>query len=290
MEFIKKLVEKKGPEESDYHALHLEIERIGSMLDQPSPAILYGDLLDIISPVLSVETMQGFAFHKPHGYSGDYEIIDKIYRNWKSTQEELRRWDEFFHAQEAPIAVRNRKRFFLETLESCKDDGDELRVLNVGSGPGRDMLEFFQKHPDTDITFDCVDYDKESIAYASELCSAHLDRIRFFHKNVFRFTPDRKYDIIWSAGLFDYLDDRKFVYLLVKLRAHLATGGRLIIGNFSNRNPTRKYMELFGKWFLYHRSEQELAALAKAAGVAEEQVTVYCEPLGVNLFLHLGHS
>ncbi len=91
------------------------------------------------------------------------------------------------------------------------------------------------------------------------------------------------------AGLFDYLDDRKFVYLLGKLRAHLVTGGRLIIGNFSNRNPTRKYMELFGKWFLYHRSEQELVALATASGVAEEQVTVYSEPLGVNLFLHLGH-
>ena len=25
--------------------------------------------------------MQGFSFHKPHGYPGDYEIIDKIYQN-----------------------------------------------------------------------------------------------------------------------------------------------------------------------------------------------------------------
>lgn len=290
MDYIKQLVEKKGPEKSDYHALHVEIERIGTLLDHPSASMQYSDFLDVIFPVLSIETMQGFAFHKPHGYSGDYEIIDRIYRKWKSGKEEFRKWDEFFHAQEAPIAVRNRKKFFLDTLVSSNQFREGMHVLNVGSGPGRDMQEFFQENSDSRTCFDCIDYDRDSIAYARELCAPYLDRIRFFQKNVFRFAPDREYDIIWSAGLFDYLDDRKFVFLLGKLRAYLKPEGTLVIGNFSRRNPTRKYMELFGKWFLYHRSEEELVELARAAGVSDRHIHIFSEPLGVNLFLHVSHS
>ncbi|NTV06552.1 MAG: class I SAM-dependent methyltransferase [Chlorobiaceae bacterium] len=287
MDFIKKIVEKKGPEISDYQALHVEIERIGRLLEQPLSDITYNDLLDIIMPVLSVETMQGFAFHKPHGYSGDYEIIDKIYRIWKSENELFSRWDDFFHAQEATIAVRNRKKFFLKLLASSLESNASLHVLNVGSGPGRDMLEFFQDNPDTQVFFDCVDYDKAAVAYASELCSPHLNKINFFEKNVFRFMPERKYDIVWSAGVFDYLDDKQFVFLLKKLRSFLEPEGSVVIGNFSTINPTKKYMELFGKWFLCHRSKQELIDLAIESGVEKKHISVVSEPLGVNLFLRI---
>lgn len=287
MNFLKKIVEKNGPEISDYQALHAEIEQIGLLLEQPLSHIKYTDLLDIILPVLSIETMQGFAFHKPHGYSGDYEIIDRIYNTWKSKNELFSRWDDFFHAQKATIAVRNRKKFFLKLLALSLESKAELHVLNVGSGPGRDMLEFFLDYPYAPVFFDCVDYDKDAAAYAAELCSSYLNKINFFEKNVFRFTPDRQYDIIWSAGVFDYLDDKQFVFLLKKLRSFLEPDGSVIIGNFSNKNPTRKYMELFGKWFLYHRSEKELINLAIESGVEKTHISVVSEPLGVNLFLRI---
>lgn len=287
MEFIKKIVEKKGPEQSEYRALHAEIERIGVLLEDVTSEIQYHDLLDIIFPALSTESMQGFAFHKPHGYSGDYEIIDRIYSTWKSEKEDFRKWDEFFHAQEATIAVRNRKEFFLNLLASSLQINGELHVLNIGSGPGRDMFEFFQLYPDANVYFDCVDYDKESIEYASKLCSSYLDKIRFFHQNVFKITLDQRYNIVWSAGVFDYLDNKQFVFLLKRLHTFLEPNGSLVIGNFSNENPTRKYMELFGKWFLHHRSMQELIDLAIDAGIDRKNINVLSEPLGVNLFLRI---
>lgn len=285
MDFIKKMVEKQGPEESDYQALHAEIQRLGALLEQSSSGIEYNDLLDIISPVLSTETMQGFAFHKPHGYSGDYEIIDRIYRKWKSRKPDYIRWDDFFHEQEATKAVRNRKQFFLDILKKMSSDGKKLHVLNVGSGPGRDMYEFFEQHPDADVTFDCIDYDPDAVDYARKLCSAYLDRIEFHQKNVFRLGLERKYDLIWSAGVFDYLDDRQFIFLLRKLQECTSPEGLLVVGNFSRKNPTRNYMELFGKWFLFHRSEDELFSLATQAGVDENHISITSEPLGVNLFL-----
>jgi len=287
LEFIKKIVDQNGPDQSDYHALRIAIELIGARLEQASSEIQYHDFLDIILPALSEESMQGFAFHKPHGYSGDYEIIDRIYIKSKSENENFRKWDEFFHTQEATIAVRNRKEFFLNLLASSEIINKKLHVLNVGSGPGRDMLEFFQNNPYTNIIFDCVDYDQMAIEYASKLCISYLDRIRFFNKNVFKFKPDQHYSIIWSAGVFDYLDNKKFVFLLNRLHAYIEPNGLLVIGNFSNNNPTRKYMELFGKWFLHHRSKQELIVLALEAGIEQKNITVVSEPLGVNLFLRI---
>ena len=291
VDLIKKIIAQDGPEKSDYSALHAEIERLGTFLQQPSiNGKKYNELLDVLSPVLTTETMQGFAFQKPHGYPGDYEIMDRIYLEWKSENENLVKWDEFFHFQKAPMAVRNRKQCFLEMLASFSKKRKEVRVLNVGSGPGRDMLEFFQDNPDANVYFDCVDFDKDAIKYASRLCSSYLDRISFVNKNAFRFSPVRSYDVIWSAGLFDYLNDKQFVFLLRKLHLCLNPDGELFIGNFSIENPSRKYMELFGKWYLVHRSRQQLFGLATDAGIDSWNVQVFSEPLGVNLFLHVKNT
>jgi extracellular factor (EF) 3-hydroxypalmitic acid methyl ester biosynthesis protein len=290
VDYIRKIVEKKGPEKSDYQALQAKIEHIGILLENSLSNNIYREFIEVIKPVLTIETMQGFAFHKPHGYSGDYEIIDKIYSSSISEDPNFKKWDEFFHAQEAARAVRNRKEFFLNLLVDSLKYKKEISVLNVGSGPGRDVYEFFQRYPESQVYFDCVDYDKDANIYASNLCTLYLKNINYFQKNIFRLSLNKKYDIIWSAGVFDYLDDKQFVSLLNKLRLNLVHGGSLIIGNFSTANPTKKYMELFGKWFLYHRSEQELIELAIQSGVEERYISVVSEPLGVNLFLRINNG
>ena len=107
------------------------------------------------------------------------------------------------------------------------------------------------------------------------------------NKNVIRHTPDKKYDLIWSAGLFDYFKGKHFVYLLKKYYEFLKDDGELIIGNFNSENPSRRIMEILGDWFLYHRSEDELKKFAIQAGIPESKIEVFREPLGINLFLRV---
>jgi len=286
MDFIKKIVGKNGPDTSDHHELKSEIERIGKHLGK-NGSHEHKRLLDIISPALHAKTMQGHAYHKPYGYAGDFEIIDKIYTSFKSDDEKYRRWDEFFHAQEAPCAVRNRKTFFLNTLNRITQEKQSIRVLNVGSGPGRDVFEFFEKKSPSVVHFDCIDNDHNAIEYASKLCQPYLDQLSFINANIFKFRATRKYDLIWSAGLFDYLNDKLFIFLLKKLYSDLKPGGVLYIGNFSDKNPTRRYMEIFGDWHLFHRNEHQLRGLALQAGIGPANINISSEPLGVNLFLEL---
>ena len=154
----------------------------------------------------------------------------------------------------------------------------------MGSGPCRDIYEFIIENPSTKIDFECLDIDKDSIAYAMRLLNGF--NVTFYCHNAFRFKANKEYDLVWSAGLFDYLNDKQFIFLLRLLFNIVRPSGELVVGNFSNANPSRDYME-FAEWFLYHRSESDLQKLAEKAGCNPKSITIEKEPEGVNLFLRV---
>ena len=243
----------------------------------------------VIPDALTTDTCQGYARTKPRGYDGDFEIIERIYACWRSPNPALAKWDDFFHAQAAPQAVRNRKRYFLDWLASWEPRANEagLRLLNVGSGPARDVFEHFTARPESRVQIECVDSDTDAIGHAMALCAPFSGKILFHHASVIRFRPPGQFQLIWSAGLFDYLKDDLFVRVLGRLWSALLPGGELVVGNFSPVNPSRAYMELLGGWVLIHRSTAELTALALRCSIPAECIGVAAEPEGVNLFLHL---
>nr|VFJ65755.1 MAG: hypothetical protein BECKFW1821C_GA0114237_100837 [Candidatus Kentron sp. FW] len=109
-----------------------------------------------------------------------------------------------------------------------------------------------------------MEQDRRAIEHAKSLCHEYLDDIVFYPKNALRFKSDRQYDLIWSAGLFDYFSDSVFVFMLRKLATMVSKSGEIVIGNFSTKNPSKPYMELF-EWNLHHRSPSTLKALAEEA-------------------------
>ncbi len=288
-EFVAHLSAKGGPDTEDYYELDTWICEI--IDDTRSGRLRQAELNQLIESMgeaFSTATMQGLAYQKPHGYAGDYQIIDRIYQRYICPNPHLSNWDNYWQSHAAADAVRNRVQYLHNTIKGHieKHPSHLLNVLNLASGPGRDMCEFFEKDPQAQVAFDCVEQDENAISYSKELCKDHLAHIRFFKKNVLRFHSSRKYRLIWSAGLFDYFEDKVVVFMLKKLRDMLADGGEIVIGNFSSKNPSKSYMQLF-EWNLNHRSPNTLKALAAAAGFDQKQISVKKEELGVNLFLHL---
>lgn len=244
-------------------------------------------LRDALRPVLIPETMHGWAYLKPHGYAGDFEIIDRHYLHHITRNPALSAWDHYWHAGAASSAVRNRKAYFHRLLgrQAHRSDGKEITVLNIACGPGRDVLEFLWHGP-RNVRFEGFDQDARAVEHATALCRKHARRARFTEANVLKFHPAQCYDVIWSAGLFDYFSDRTFKLLLRRLIPAISPGGQLVIGNFSESNPNHHWLN-FCEWHLHHRSESQLARLAVEAGVNPENVSVGREPEGVNLFLHI---
>ena len=289
--FIKELVAKGGPDSSEYQEFTDWLETVSNELKDGTLSEEGLQLLrNEMGEALSILTLQGFVFNKPHGYPGDYEIIEKIYLDHTSNDPELRKWDLYFQLQKAPIAVKNRKKYFLDLLnglESLNQTNTSKRVLNVASGPARDLFDFFSQKNNRSIFFDNVEFDPLAISYAKNLCKDFLKNIEFLHTNAFDFTTDKRYQLIWSAGLFDYLSDKKFIFLLNHLTPLLENDGELVVGNFSSNNPTRAYMEVIGDWRLKHRTPEQLVSLAKACNFKDSDIRIGREPEGVNLFLHL---
>ncbi len=290
--FVRNLVKKGGPESSEYHEFTNWVKTVNA--EYKAKVLRKDDLILLrneMGEALSLLTLQGFVFNKPHGYPGDYEIIEKIYQEYISNNPEIRKWDLYFQLQKAPIAVRNRKQYFIDLLcgieDTTQQNGHSSRVLNIASGPARDLFDFYSLNKSSEIYVDNVEFDPLAISYAKNLCNEFLDHISFLHTNAFDFESDKKYRLIWSAGLFDYLNDKKFIFLLKRFIPLLQDVGEIVVGNFSQNNPTQDYMEVIGNWRLRHRTPDQLISLAKACNFKDSDIRIGQEPEGVNLFLHL---
>jgi extracellular factor (EF) 3-hydroxypalmitic acid methyl ester biosynthesis protein len=278
--FLMHLVDKGGPELHDY-------DRFTSLVDNLSPIYLEC-LREILMPVLDKNTLIGHGFEKPFGYPGDFYLINNIYYFHINQNERFRKWDVFFQDQPAAIAVRNRKEYFLNQCKKLiSQNNGNKRVLILGSGPATDVNEFLSDNPGCDINFDLIDFDQNAIDFSMEKNKRFNGMISYNRINVLRFKPYKFYDLIWSAGLFDYFKDKHFVFLIRKYINCLADDGEFVISNFSNDNPTRKLMEVLSDWKLNHRSKSDLLNIAYEAGIEEEMVSIDTEPLGINLFLKI---
>ena len=230
----------------------------------------------------SPASISGFCYLQPYGYAGDFQLIDRLYTNYRGAGSAIQRWDDFAQSQPAAEAVRNRKAYFISLLQSKQVS----RVLNIASGPCRDIKEYYEAQPDSTTHIDCIEQDGRAIQYAQHLISNDT-RVQFLQQNILTYRATQQYQLVWSAGLFDYFTDAVFVRVLRKLLTWVEPGGELVIGNFVEGNINRAFMEVGMNWFLHHRSPQQLIELARAAGATEWAARVKKEPAGINLFLHL---
>ncbi len=286
--FLQSIIANGGPEVMEYDALN---EIFDTLSGEYKAGRMTSHELQLLQNGFGDEclqnTLHGHIKTKPYGYAGDFMIIDKIYQEQVTNDLRFAKWDIFWNNHSAAKAVRNRKDYFLKTMTSHLAETDDMRLLNVASGPARDVAELYETLPATNLNTVCIEADKTAINYAKKITASHAEKIEFIHQNIFRFGTTEKFDIVWSAGLFDYFDDNLFVKLLRKFIGWTKPGGEVIIGNFSLQNPSRNYMELIGEWYLHHRSVEALTAMAIKAGACSKNISVGSEMEGVNLFLHI---
>ncbi|MFK7771894.1 MAG: class I SAM-dependent methyltransferase [Saprospiraceae bacterium] len=288
-QFIDDLLAKNGPDPEDYETLKNWYRKAYQLLqtNQISKEE-YLELKNLFGEVYaSPKSLLGHVSNQPHGYAGDFEIIEMVYVNQISPNFLFQKWDSFYQGFAACHAVRNRKTYFKNLLKEKVKSGKPLQILNLASGPCRDLLEFFEENPSTFLQIDCIELDRNAIDYATQLLGESKDKVHFIEQNIFKFQTDKKYDLVWSAGLFDYFDHKVFTRLLTRFLSNVKKGGELVIGNFHPRNPTFEIME-FTNWHLHHRTETNLVNLANQAGITDySKISIEMEPEGVNLFLRI---
>ncbi len=91
------------------------------------------------------------------------------------------------------------------------------------------------------------------------------------------------WDLIYSVGLFDYLDERVAARLVGVLVDKLAPGGRVLIGNFRD-TPELAWGHVFQDWRLVCRETADLERLVPD-GVSASRT--YVGPHGIIAWLEI---
>ncbi len=185
---IDSIVENGGPTRADYAGLDRWVAEVCETFH--AGRLTSNDLHALRSrfgEAFSRKTLQGHALEKPYGYAGDFEIIDRIYRESVASEPHLKSWDIYWQSHAAPRAVRNRKQYFHQLLNRHCARKRPLRVLNLASGPGRCMHEWLRSNPNAQIRFECIDIDGDAIRHARQLNHKSLDCVSFAQKNALRF-------------------------------------------------------------------------------------------------------
>jgi extracellular factor (EF) 3-hydroxypalmitic acid methyl ester biosynthesis protein len=243
------------------------------------------------------------AFEKPLGYAGDYELMNMLYRKEPEGRTAFGKILNI-HSREEPAgrATFNRLAYMGHILQNYLESAKPERaaVASVGCGAAREVNELLTRAPELGSHLDLalVDQDARALQHCERtlgpLGRATGARFQFINdpiqqlikaENLRSVLGSRK--LIYSVGLFDYLDDDVFVALIRVLYDALDPGGLLVIGNMASHNPTQRWMEYAMDWFLIHRSPDDLRYLALKVTKSADNVKIDSEPTGVNLFLHM---
>lgn len=236
-----------------------------------------------------------WSLKKPFGYAGDFQIIEDIYDNAPKTLGYERLFDNYFMMSAISVAVRNRKNDFKKYLAEFLSErkNESVRILDLGSGPAREVVELFQPIPQystKELFIDFLDNDSRALNYLKTKLQGCVPST-FLKENVVRLALKkdvtavlpRKYDFIYSTGLFDYFDDRLTRRLLCNLKEALKPGGYIVISDVRDKysNPSVHFMEWVGDWNLYYRDDEVFRDLFCEAGFKKESMSIGFEQQGI---------
>lgn len=269
----------------------------GSALSQEAKRELGRQLRREILPYLLLSKTAERWYSKPRGYAGDFMTIEQFYQNQpKGTGRIGAILDRCFLELPTANAVRNRRQLLVDEIRltlSQKENGDVTHISSLASGPAAEIFDIFQQLDNPDKLYvTLVDIDLQALAFVSDKARRRKwrKRLRFVPGNLIEVVNGRQdlgiesQDLIYSIGLIDYFSDNFVIRLLDYIHSKLRPGGRVILGNFHPRNPTRALMDHVLSWELIYRTEDEMNRLFEQSAFRQPCTNIRYEAQRINLF------
>ena len=243
--------------------------------------VSYGDWQDVVLPTARMHPLADYvtecpltrhSLTRPRGYPGDAGLLDLIYRHAASqpvvdaSSASGRDVFKFTNNVSVCEAVRQRKRILAERIDQIAAVRPGAEMLSVACGHLREAEISKALRGGQISRFVASDQDYNSLEVVQGYQVHISPAIEIEKLSVRDFISERhelkKFDFVYAAGLYDYLDDRIAMRLTRKLFNLLKPGGKLLVANFLTGCIEVPYMEVFMNWHLIYRSEEEIKAFA----------------------------
>lgn len=197
--------------------------------------------------------------------------------------EGIERWnpifpfDQYFLRSKAGRAVKARLEAIKEKLpriiEECRSQR-EILIGNLGSGPGRDIIDVFSAYHKNALDVKSIHIDRDRLALEKGERMAEVkgvrDQIEFIEANFLKYKPTKKFDIALLIGVLCSLESETCVRILKRIKRLLKKDSYIVVSNVSKKmlkeDPFTCYLMSLGNWRLVFKNEEELKTIFKKAG------------------------
>jgi hypothetical protein len=255
----------------------------------------------LLMPLLYACPLHRRVYEKPLGYAGDYRMMELYFANDLGDGlfgRFLYSVTKRYTLARALIAREALMRNAIQEAASAKGEGP-VRILALAAGPAMELRRFLESCEGLDRPVDLILLDQDRSALES--AHRHLTRlllekhygmlpftVRCLHFSVRQMlrpqTPEdleivnetlAGLDLVYSAGLYDYLPQPVASRLTEFTYSKLRPGGRLFHGNLVEAPDTTWMMQFVLGWLLVYRTDETLLALGKGLQNADSATVVH---------------
>jgi extracellular factor (EF) 3-hydroxypalmitic acid methyl ester biosynthesis protein len=247
-------------------------------------------------------------FRKPLGYAGDYEMVNMMLRDpLEGGSMFAKLLNAFFLATPPVVAHQNRITYLIDMLSRelgrAWASHRRARVFNIGCGPAREVQELIAASEISNCgEFTLLDFNEETLLYTQKQLTERVQRhgratgVNLVRKSVAQLLKEAarttsttgwtNYDVVYCAGLFDYIPQNVCHQLMNLFYRMLRPGGLLVATNVAACNPSIQWMELAVDWHLIYRDARQMEELIPT-GAAREDAKLLSDDSGVNTFVEV---
>ncbi len=254
-----------------------------------------GAMTHSLKEVIHQDPMSRRSFEKPRGYPGDAVLLDYIYRIRSDSETPAigRVVNEYALNRPAACAVRHRRDWLAYAIDRTVDHcGVGSRVMSIACGHLREAELSAAVTQNWLSELVAIDADTKSLEVAA---AANPAVVKPVHMSVGRLLARAskfgKFHFVYSAGLYDYLEDRIARKLTRCMFDMLEPGGRLMFSNFLPQVQDAGYMESYMGWRLIYRDLKALEGLVADIPSGEMgELKVYEDPYSAIGYLEVSRA
>ncbi len=254
-------------------AIESLVYRLGKISNQFPSKVFHDWIRDYctahpLADVLWESPITNRCYSKPKGYAGDATLIDYIYLKEGAAEfknEVAQRIHKSVCSATSCDSVRERAKYFGNKISQISNQKKrKISAISIASGHLRE-LDHVQNFEEKVDHFIGLDQDADSNvearrSYPYKGLTVLDESIKYVLAGKL---PAESFDLVYSAGLFDYLEEKLAARMTRRMFDLVAPGGTMIIPNFAKGIIERGYMDTFMDWYLIYRDEMEMYGFMK---------------------------